>query len=330
MKKIATTSFIAVALCAACGGRTMGATNDNVNTNDNNTNQPPRNLTRRILVTNVKNQVMGFALDMGDDCPVANLYPDVGAEGLDEFLCWAIHYADMLRPGKLDGLPDGTFSPEKEVPQAEAWKITSELIGFLPYGDAECARIEVEAWYTPWLGTLCEKGLIPDLPYPAAKIPLTVWADYMFNLRSYMEQTASRVAFGELLLSNEPDDVLDLNAAECDSTFSDVESGSFECMVAENMVTQGLMVGGQTNFRPEEPLVWAYIFKLTALYFNIEGPAPEGCTDIVDPEHWGYGWTNLICSYGVLPEEVYDVAEIPTIGQAANFLYNVAIEMNQE
>ncbi|MFC1647661.1 hypothetical protein ACFL10_01555 [Patescibacteria group bacterium] len=321
-----------------CNNRSVGANNNlnnNTNTNDNsnvnentnenqNTNTGPTMLTRRIMYVDVVDEVMGFDLAQGPGCPAH--YPDVASDGNDEKLCWAINVAVEL--GMEPGFPNGQFEPEQLVLQAEMWRTVRELVGFLPFS-AQCALIVGEdEWYTPELGSLCEKGLIPIVPEPAENLTLSEWSDHMFNLRAYMAQPAIRLFVGELLLGQMDPSMVDLDVQNCVSVWEDVASYSFECLVVENLTELAIFDPIEELFRGADPMTWGEIIKLVAVQYELEGPVD--CTPICDMQegHWACGYAQALCSFGLLPEGLEDLTDVPTVGEAAHLFYSASIELN--
>jgi hypothetical protein len=314
-----------------CDARSVGSGNNNANenvnqnTNTNENTQPPERLTRRILLQHLVNEVMGFQLDYGPDCPAANYYEDVGVEGVDEYLCRAIHLAVEMGVDTGSGVPN-RFEPEREVNQAEAWKMITRLVGFVPWEFGDCADFLADEWYRPFFGTVCDKGLVPVVPEPAEPLTMNEWYSYTADLRAYMQEPVTRLKFSELLLGTHHDLIIPIE--DCVSQYEDVEDSTFECVISTWMLDLGLLDPAQVNFRPEEPMTWPEVMKLTAVMVGMPEVQNSDCTELCTESHWGCGWANAWCEAGLLPEGIDDLNLVPKTGEAAHFIYMSDIHMN--
>jgi len=326
----ATFTIAILCMCTvACGARSVGSENENTNQHDNvnqnhNQNTRPEYLTRRILFQHLVNEVMGFQLDYGADCPAADYYEDVGVEGVDEYLCWALHYSVEMGVDTGSGTPD-RFEPEREVYQAEVWKLITRLVGFVPWEFVDCADFLADEWYRPFFGTVCDKGLVPVVPEPGERLTMNAWYSYTADLRAYMQEPISRVKFSELLLGTHHDLIMPIE--DCVSQFDDVENSTFECVLTTSMLDVGLLDPAQLNFRPDDTMTWGEVMKTTAVIVGLPEVEP-GCTDLCTEAHWACGWANAWCEAGLLPEGIGDLSSVPTTGEAAHFLYRSDIHMN--
>ncbi len=90
----------------------------------------------------------------------SNCFPDVKTDWYAPYVCYA------LDKGWVDGYPDGTFKPEKNVNKVEAIKMLVNSQGyevsFSPFSERIFPDVDNSAWYVPYLKVAFDMGLLED------------------------------------------------------------------------------------------------------------------------------------------------------------------------
>lgn len=120
--------------------------------------------------------------DSPPDVPSA-CFPDVGDEWFSSFVCTG------KRLGWLQGYPDGSFGPGRQITKAEALKVVIAALGLplestvpLPAGVPETA------WYTPYVRKAVERGVLLEKSFNgsqnATRADVAVWIYRARNVKA--------------------------------------------------------------------------------------------------------------------------------------------------
>jgi hypothetical protein len=109
-------------------------------------------------------------------------FPDVPVQE------WFAPYVCVAKTeGIINGFPDGTFKPEKNISFAEAAKIVG--ISYGAEGD------EDDIWYAPFVRFLAEKNAIPvSIDALEENITRAQMAEIIYRIKDNIEEKASRTA----------------------------------------------------------------------------------------------------------------------------------------
>jgi len=298
--------------------------NDNLNnTNQNTNNNEPDYLTRRTMIINTTNEIMGYQLDLG---PCIENYTDIdgqsGHDTVDQFTCWALQV--MHKRADHENMPNGEFGPEQELVKGGVWTILTHTLGF-PFYKNTCGASDlmVDEWYIEYAGSLCEKGMLEvdanGLSHPGEKMLMAEWYAMMADLHAYFNQPSTRQYVVEAALT-----ILFRTALEdtCESLYyDDVQSDTLLCSVTDALVDKGVLDPSQFNFRPTDSASWSDVIMLAAKAAGIPESQCNGCSGLT-LEHWACGWADAICGAGYLPD-TFSANEVPTLLEAYQLFWNL-------
>ena len=324
---------LSVIMAFACGGRTAGGDgNDNLNNNNenvnqnnnlNNNNQPPELLTRRIILQNTLNVLLGYQLDLGPNCVslATDVHPEEGLQ--EQLLCWALDFGKKLKV--MLPYPDGKFLPEYPINHAEMWAVVDRALGFSLFpGQNPAPDIEGDSWYALYAASLWDKGLLvlddDGLAHPSDRVTMSEWYNLIAAFKNYLDQPPHRRHVIEAIAAKFF--YSQYSEIPCVSDFyDDVTDGTLICYTSDLLVEEGLLNTDQ-ELMPDESYTWAVIAKISVYASGVD-PVNTGCSGTQG--HWGEAYMDALCELGILPASFS--ANIPplTLKELLRFMSDLEI-----
>lgn len=263
------------------------------------TDQPdPEYVTRGQMLTDLVGDI-AVIFEINDDEPCTAGYTDVPD---NTPLCRTVNLLDSL--GFELSYPDGLWHPEDPVNNAQMWKLTTLILGFGHFSANDCAPDIMQGmWYSPYAGTLCQRGLIhldeEGNANPGQTVSLEAWETQKSILRTWRDQETTRFDAAEKLVTLVLQE--DYIQYPCTSTYSDVPADSLTCYLTNVLLDEGLLDSSNSEFRPDDFIIWDELLKLE---FDAVGEPASSCENgrccTVSSENWACGYFEDLCQRGLL------------------------------
>lgn len=174
-------------------------------------------------------------------------FPDVQEDWYAKYVCYA------KEQNWIQGYPDGTFKPDQNINKAEALKILVNAYGYTIPGavnDPLFKDVDNNAWYTPFVKTANDKGLLPQ-SYEGADLTAINYGIGEEITRGEVSENIYRAILLNLVNPNgsAPDGITEPDTTDNDTATDDP---------IPTMENYSVFLSDSFKFQMEYPALWFY------------------------------------------------------------------------